>query len=208
MPSPRYDLHLHSRAGRGELSARDLVALAADRGLAGIAVTDVDTIDGLAEASAAAQLFGITLIPGVEITCTYARGDRMHMIGYLIDPHHAALQQLLAQRGATLEVPHAASVIEAIHHAGGVAVLARPGMRHGGVDEEQVRALAHAGIDGLEVDHPGHGDDDIRRLARLAAELQLVEVAGSDDSSAHDSRLGCRTSSERVLEALRARVRQ
>lgn len=207
MPSPRFDMHLHSRSGRGELAPRDLVALAADRGLSGIALTDVNTIAGLSEATAAAALLGIELIAGVELTCTATDGEHIHILGYLFDPQHDAITSLLNEVQSHEGIPAAPHAMHALHQSGGVAVLARPAMRHGGIDEAAIRELATSGLDGIEVDHPGQAEEDIRRLASLASELGLIEVAGSDDNSASDSRLGCRTSSERVLLELRARIR-
>ncbi len=74
------DLHTHSNASDGTLSPRDLVRLAKDSGLAALALTDHDTIDGLAQAVAAGEEFGLEVIPGVEISAKYLTGS-MHVVG-------------------------------------------------------------------------------------------------------------------------------
>lgn len=67
--------------------------------------------------------------------------------------------------------------IEVIHAAGGVAVLAHPG-----VDKlfDAVPTLAEAGLDGLEVGHPAHARSTSDRLRTLAHRHDLVPTGGSD----------------------------
>ncbi len=67
--------------------------------------------------------------------------------------------------------------IDQIHGAGGAAVLAHPVGSH---DDERIRGLRDAGLDGLEVLHPEHGAEEVRRLRRLADELGMLETGGSD----------------------------
>ena len=78
------DLHLHSTASDGRLSPAEVVAVAAGRGLTTIALTDHDTIGGIAEAVAAARAFpGFRMVPGVELSTD--AGGEVHVIGYFID---------------------------------------------------------------------------------------------------------------------------
>ena len=62
------DLHLHTTASDGLLSPRELVERAAAAGLTTIAVTDHDTVGGLAEAREAGQDLGVRVVAGIEIT--------------------------------------------------------------------------------------------------------------------------------------------
>jgi predicted metal-dependent phosphoesterase TrpH len=71
----------------------------------------------------------------------------------------------------------AATTIELIHAAGGVAVLAHPGLYHA---DELIPAIAAAGLDGLECWHSKHGADASASYARVAAQLGLVATGGSD----------------------------
>jgi predicted metal-dependent phosphoesterase TrpH len=61
------DLHTHSSASDGSLSPGALVNEAAKRGLSALALTDHDTIGGLAEAEEAAGKAGIRFIRGIEL---------------------------------------------------------------------------------------------------------------------------------------------
>jgi len=79
------DLHLHTTASDGRLEPNEIVGLAAKAGLDVIAITDHDTVDGVAPALAAAQaLASLTVIPGVEINTDVPRGE-VHVLGYFID---------------------------------------------------------------------------------------------------------------------------
>jgi predicted metal-dependent phosphoesterase TrpH len=79
------DLHMHSTASDGRLAPADLVALAAERGLAVIALTDHDTLRGIPEAHAAGQALGVRVLPGIEISGRYPRGQ-CHLLAWLPDP--------------------------------------------------------------------------------------------------------------------------
>ena len=65
---PRYDLHAHSTYSDGLLAPAALVARAAGRGVAVLALTDHDDTGGLAEAAAAADACGLTLVAGAELS--------------------------------------------------------------------------------------------------------------------------------------------
>ena len=61
------DLHSHTTASDGELSPEDLLARARAAGVTTLAVTDHDTVKGLARARAAAEVQGIRLVHGIEV---------------------------------------------------------------------------------------------------------------------------------------------
>jgi predicted metal-dependent phosphoesterase TrpH len=90
--------------------------------------------------------------------------------------------------------------VELIHGAGGVAVLAHPSVHAGAsaVPEAVIRAMAAAGLDGLEVDHPDQPPADRARWRALAAELALETTGASD---CHGALFGYRMGSERTPEA-------
>jgi predicted metal-dependent phosphoesterase TrpH len=87
----RIDLHTHSNCSDGSLSPRELVQLAKKRDLRSIALTDHDTVAGVAEAVAAGKELGVEVVPGVEISAQYPPGT-MHILGYCFSPSQ---QQLL-----------------------------------------------------------------------------------------------------------------
>lgn len=61
-----------------------MVRLAAQVGLAGLAVTDHDTVEGLKEAIAAGKDMGLLIIPGIEFNTDYGNTE-VHILGYNID---------------------------------------------------------------------------------------------------------------------------
>jgi predicted metal-dependent phosphoesterase TrpH len=89
------DLHVHSNASDGTLSPSAVVEYASVKKLSAIALTDHDTIAGLKEAAAAADSFGVELIPGIEMSCLYGAKE-IHILGYFIDPDDAGLTEDLA----------------------------------------------------------------------------------------------------------------
>ncbi|MFZ5453779.1 MAG: PHP domain-containing protein [Thermodesulfobacteriota bacterium] len=89
------DLHTHSTASDGSYPPAEVVRLAKDAGLKAMALTDHDTVDGLAEALAAGEELGVEVIPGVEISTRYA-GDTMHILGYFLDFRSGRLAERLA----------------------------------------------------------------------------------------------------------------
>lgn len=82
--APNYDLHSHSTASDGTLSPAALVARAAEHGVSHLALTDHDTVAGLAPARAAAVQAGVALIPGVEISASW-EGRSLHIVGLGVD---------------------------------------------------------------------------------------------------------------------------
>ncbi|MCC7278429.1 MAG: PHP domain-containing protein [Chromatiaceae bacterium] len=85
-----HDLHTHSTASDGTLTPTELVTRAARVGIQVLALTDHDTLDGIAEAQAAAAELGLTLIPGVEISVTWG-GRTLHILGLGLDPTEPTL---------------------------------------------------------------------------------------------------------------------
>jgi predicted metal-dependent phosphoesterase TrpH len=89
------DLHSHTTASDGTQSPRANVQMALDAGLGAIAITDHDTISGVAEALAAGSELGIVVVPGVEIS-TVANGHDIHILGYYMNIEDERFLQRLA----------------------------------------------------------------------------------------------------------------
>jgi predicted metal-dependent phosphoesterase TrpH len=91
---PYIDLHVHSTASDGTLRPSAVVAAAVEAGLDIMALTDHDTLAGWDEACAACPP-GMTVVPGVELSCIYSTGGQhptsVHLLGYLVDPEHPDL---------------------------------------------------------------------------------------------------------------------
>ena len=90
----RVDLHLHTKASDGALRPEELVKAADLIGIRVMAVTDHDSVDGIAEAQAAASGLAIEVIPGIEIS-TNLDGDEIHILGYLLDADDPFLRKAL-----------------------------------------------------------------------------------------------------------------
>ena len=242
------DLHLHSTASDGSYPPAKVIELAAARGLTTVALTDHDTIDGLAEARAAADAHGMNFINGIECDAASTKGT-LHILGYFIDPqcerltaflsdararrrernrvmldkltslgidleideHHTSLDSLgrrqVAQRLVDLGVvnhptaafrdyigeggkafvpmpsPGAREVIDVLHHAGGIAVLAHPvtlQIKNALELETTIARYVHYGLDGIEVDHPAQSQAQRQQFMQLALRFDLVTTGGSD----------------------------
>lgn len=93
---PRFvDLHTHTTASDGTDSPRELVRKAATAGLAAVAITDHDTLSGLAEAEAAGEAFGIDVIRGCELSVQSDYGE-VHLLGLWLPKDASQLEQVLA----------------------------------------------------------------------------------------------------------------
>jgi predicted metal-dependent phosphoesterase TrpH len=95
----RIDLHTHSTASDGTTHPAHLMAAAAAAGLDVVALTDHDTTAGWS-AAAAALPAGLSLVPGLEMSCRWYRPTpsiALHLLAYLVDPGHAGLAEELAR---------------------------------------------------------------------------------------------------------------
>ncbi|PMH46615.1 phosphatase [Vibrio sp. 10N.286.49.B3] len=97
----RIDLHSHTTASDGRLSPQDLVDRALSFSIEFLAITDHDTIDGLAPARRFIEdnALPIGLINGIEISTVWQNKD-IHIVGLNIDPDNPQLQALIEQQKA------------------------------------------------------------------------------------------------------------
>lgn len=89
------DLHTHTTASDGTEAPYVNVRLAYEAGLAALAITDHDTVSGIAAAAAEGEKLGIEVVPGVEIS-TVAGGQDIHVLGYYMDIENAIFLKRLA----------------------------------------------------------------------------------------------------------------
>lgn len=78
------DLHVHSSCSDGTLSPSELVRYALKKKLAAIALTDHDTIDGLAELFSSAEGTGLEVVAGIEFSTEF-HGKDVHIVGLDFD---------------------------------------------------------------------------------------------------------------------------
>jgi len=91
----RADLHVHTNASDGRLDPQEVVRLAVEIGLNAIAITDHDTVGGIAAALETARAFtSFIVIPGVEINTDVPDGE-VHILGYFLDYTDERLESTL-----------------------------------------------------------------------------------------------------------------
>lgn len=88
------DLHLHTKWSDGTLSVVETARRAKQAGFSAIAITDHDTV-GPELTAPFVVIEGIEVISGVELKADIF-GTRGEILGYFIQPHHPALQELFA----------------------------------------------------------------------------------------------------------------
>src|SRR5262245_23699542 len=91
----RADLHLHTTASDGTYTPAQIVDLAGRSGLAAVAITDHDTLDGIAPARRAAGS-RVEVIAGVEITAEHG-GREIHLLAFFVRADNAALNAALGR---------------------------------------------------------------------------------------------------------------
>ena len=84
------DLHIHTIFSDGTLLPREVVRLAALRGLSAIAITDHDEVGGLKEGVEFGERFGINVVQGIELSAK-KEDKSIHLLGYFIDPNNREL---------------------------------------------------------------------------------------------------------------------
>ena len=109
------DLHAHTRVSDGTDTPRQLLQAARRAGLDVVALTDHDTVAGWEEATAVLPP-GLTLVRGAEISCSYA-GIGLHLLGYLFDPAHGELADVMAMTRED-RVPRARAIVGRMAAAG------------------------------------------------------------------------------------------
>jgi len=238
------DLHLHTQFSDGTFTPEELVLHAQKHGLAGIALTDHDTVEGCARAAAACAAVQMEFITGAELTAEH-NDIEVHIIGYFLDPQNPVLlerigkfqavrQQRIHEMCAALNRlgvpikaeavfalanckspgrPHVArtlvqekligsldeafdrflkkgrpawvpkskmsalEAVELIHQAGGLAVMAHPGLNR---SDDIIPALVEAGLDGIECFHTKHSTVMSERYLEIAEKYHLLVTGGSD----------------------------
>jgi hypothetical protein len=101
------DLHTHTVHSDGALTVAELAAMAVGNGLDFIAVTDHNTVSHHRELAAASRRYGITLIPGQEVTTDQGHANAFGEIGW-VDFREEAARWLAVtrERGGLLSVNH------------------------------------------------------------------------------------------------------
>jgi len=198
------DLHVHTYFSDGTLSPAAVVALATERGLAALSITDHDSLESLEPAREATGP-SLDLVPGIELSSLY-EGLDLHILGYYLDPGYEALARRLdrfredrQQRAlAMIQLLHGLGVeldpAEVVHLAG-PGVIGRPHI---------ARAMVNAGhvpsLDDAFRQYLGRGGRAFVPRTSFKAEeaIELVHAAGGVSVIAHPGPL----LPDRVIEDL------
>lgn len=187
-----YNFHMHTSASDGKLTGTELIKQALDIGLKGLAITDHHSVNGYRQAQAylndvkhSRQINSLTLWTGVEVSSRLSEVD-VHILGYAFDPKHPAIKKYLQSVNPKGKEAQAHQVINSIHKAGGLAVLAHP-HRYRRSAKQLITAAAQAGIDGIEV-YYAYGKSNpwkptpnkTEESFRLASQYNLYTTCGTD----------------------------
>jgi 3',5'-nucleoside bisphosphate phosphatase len=238
------DLHLHTLFSDGTFTPEELVLRAQKAGLACIALTDHDSVEGCDRAAAACAKVQMDFIAGAELTAEH-QDTEVHILGYFLDTKNPVLLKRIAEfqavrqnrinemcaalnkLGIPLKAesvfalanckspgrPHVARAlvkeklidnldeaferflkkgkpawvpktkmsalesVELIHQAGGLAVMAHPGLNR---TDDIIPALVKAGLDGIECFHTKHSTVMAERYLEIAEKYNLLVTGGSD----------------------------
>ena len=238
------DLHLHTLFSDGTFTPEELVLRAQNTGLACIALTDHDSVEGCERAAAACAKVQMDFIPGAELTAEH-EDTEVHILGYFLDTKNKVLLDRIAKFQAVRQSrinemcaalnrlgiplkaesvfalanckspgrPHVARAlvkeklignldeafekylkkgrpawvpktkmsalesVELIHQAGGLAVMAHPGLNR---TDDIIPALVEAGLDGIECFHTKHSTVMAERYLEIAEKYHLLVTGGSD----------------------------
>lgn len=149
-----YDLHCHSNISDGMLAPHEVVARAAGHGVTALALTDHDTVDGVASAQQAALEQGIELITGVELSVIWHKRT-FHVVGLGIDTTDEALLKGLERMqkarydrgleiGERLERAGLRGALQGARERAGAAQLSRAHYARWMVDSGRVRGYEEA----------------------------------------------------------------
>ena len=188
-----YNFHLHTIASDGKLTPSELLQQAIVNGLKGFAITDHHSVDGFRQAERELKALASDrtegelphLWTGVEITSQLS-GTEVHILGFGFDPDSPCLNLYLQGDKPQGKDGQAERVIDSIHRAGGLAVLAHP-ERYRISARKLIPAAAKLGIDGVETYYaynnpliwqPSPGKTEL--VAGLAETHHLLSTCGTD----------------------------
>ncbi len=267
------DLHCHTKLSDGSVGIEDLIVIAHKSGIDTIAITDHDCIAGTVRGQVIGKRYGVTVIPGVELSAfDNEEGKSVHIISYLADSpdrleaicrktstarkragqimmlkvasrfpvtsefiiNHASgstnlykqhIMHALMDAGYTdslfgdlyktlfstdsesnilapTKYPDVQTVINEIHGAGGIAVLAHPG-KFNNIDE--IEKYVEMGLDGVEVWSPFNTEEQTQALAELCKKKKLLLTGGSNFHGTYGEKtvtLGCCSTPQEHLDKL------
>ncbi|OGO07253.1 MAG: phosphatase, partial [Chloroflexi bacterium RBG_13_60_13] len=181
------DLHLHTTASDGRYSPEELVGKAAGLGLEVIAITDHDSVNGVAPALKAAQSFpSLKVIPGVEIGTDVPDGE-VHVLGYFINYVDAGLVDKLVELRDSRKIRARKMIAklanlgvsvewERVQEIAGSGSVGRPHVAQAIMEKGYVQSLKEAFIKYIGRDGPAYAERE-KMTPQQVVEL-VVKVGG------------------------------
>lgn len=171
----RINLHIHTTFSDGEGSPDQILASAKSKGYKLIAITDHNTLE------AHKNLQDEILLTGVEFDCWFGY-VYIHLLAYGIDINNPNITPFLAKNKKDTEAVlprlfakrNVAKLINAIHEAGGIAVLAHPACYWALSLDKLVNNLIKLGLDGIEVYYPY---PRFRKIVKFHSEKEIIKIA-------------------------------
>lgn len=181
------NLHIHSKYSDGKADFEDIIRQAKELKYKKIAIADHNTVEGHK------KFKDNVLIPAVEFDC-WCGYVFLHLLAYGIDVDNPVLDEFMAKTKRETEADivrifakrDIKKLINAIHEAGGIAVLAHPACCWAFNLDKFVGKLVSYGLDGIEVYYPYRRHRAIIRFATMrqikdiAAKYDLIVTGGTD----------------------------
>ena len=184
----KINLHIHTTFSDGTGDANQILSSAKEKGYNLISITDHNSVE------AHKSIKDEILLTGAEFDCWFGT-TFIHILAYGVDITNPDFQNFLAKNKAETEntllrlfskrnVP---ALIEAIHSAGGIAVLAHPACYWAFSLENLVKKLISCGLDGIETYYPYprfrkvvkfHSANTVLKIANKYP--QLLKTGGTD----------------------------
>lgn len=184
----KINLHIHSKYSDGEAEFTSLAHQAKEKGYKYISITDHNTIQGHLDYPNSE-----IIIPGVEFDVWY-KYIFLHLLAYGIDINNEEMKLYYAKdkRGTEMDIirffskRNIKNLINAIHNAGGIAVLAHPCCCWTINMDKFIQELTELGLDGVEVYYPYPRwrkyikFSNPENIEKIADKYNLIKTGGTD----------------------------
>jgi len=184
------NLHIHSNLSDGKIDFDEFIKQAHKLGLTHISITDHNTIKGYYSSKFKDDEI---LIKGVEFDC-FMNFCPIHILGYGIDINNKELNELCAkdEKHSKEDITrifysrNPKKTIDAIHCAGGIAILAHPCCYWTFNLDKFIKKLVDMGLDGVEVYYPYDRFRGVvkfhsrKKVFKIAEKYNLIKTGGLD----------------------------
>ncbi len=206
------DLHMHSTASDGVLAPAELMRRAHAHGVRTLALTDHDTLEGVAEAAAEAARLGMDFVPGVEVSVTWG-GRTVHIVGLGVRAGTPALEEGLAglrafretralEIGRRLEKQGVPGIYERARALSNGRLIGRTHFARALVEAGRAESVSDVFRRFLVKGRPGHVPG---QWVALEAAVGWITAAGGQAVIAHPARYGLtRTRLRRLIAEFQA----